>query len=105
MSVFKKFFFGSENENNDQMLLLSEELKSNLSKDIAENLYKDKEASLSDENKKEFSVLVSEIVHDKKFIGDLSDNIGTPFPFETEDDFVQRASQTMTILLKKKFKI
>ncbi|WP_423391457.1 hypothetical protein [Burkholderia sp. LMG 21824] len=50
-----------------------------------------------------FSQRVTDIVQSEQFTDELSRVIGTPLPDETEDEFVKRAKEKMTGLLRKKF--
>jgi hypothetical protein len=49
-----------------------------------------------------FNEEISKITKSEDFIDDLSNNIGKPLPNESEDEFVNRAKQIMTNLLKNK---
>lgn len=62
---------------------------------------------LSNSNKKEmaaekFSNDVSELVHSDEFLDEFSEKVGVPKKNESEDEFVNRAKETMRALLKKK---
>lgn len=62
---------------------------------------------LSNSNKKEiaaqkFSNDVSELVHSDEFLEEFSEKVGVPKENESENEFVNRAKETMRTLLKKK---
>ncbi|WP_312553110.1 hypothetical protein [Massilia sp.] len=46
---------------------------------------------------------ISALAYDERFLGELSDVIGTPKPGETEDEFVARCKAQMASLLRLKF--
>jgi hypothetical protein len=52
----------------------------------------------------EFAGEVVALVSSKEFVSQLSDEIGEPYEFETESQFVERAKKTMKALLKSKLK-
>lgn len=60
--------------------------------------------SLGKTKASEFAGEVAALVSSKEFISQLSDDIGEPAEFETEDQFVARAKKTMKALLKSKLK-
>ena len=47
---------------------------------------------------------IGEVAYSEKFLGEFSDAIGTPKANETEDEFVSRCKEKMSLLLKNKFK-
>lgn len=58
-----------------------------------------------DEEKQKFSKDVEEYVHQKSFLQELSDKIGEPEPNETQEQFVNRASNILRNMLYERFSI
>lgn len=61
-------------------------------------------ATLGKSKASEFASEVRALVSNEEFVAQLSEDIGEPKEFETEDEFVNRAKQMMKNLLKAKLK-
>lgn len=57
------------------------------------------------DKREKFSEEVSNLVHDKTFVAELSSKINEPLEHESEDEFVNRASDTLRKMLYEKFGI
>ena len=53
--------------------------------------------------KHEFAERVTNFIHDDQFISELSDQVGSPSPTETEDEFVARGSDALKKMLYNRF--
>ncbi len=56
----------------------------------------------SNSDKEKFAHQVGELVGSEEFVTELSDQIGKPLPGESEDEFVERAKNSMKALLRGK---
>lgn len=61
--------------------------------------------AFTNDKKQEFSQEVSNLVQDEAFISKLSDRVGEPSEFETEDEFVERGSEVLRKMLYDRFGI
>ncbi|HHQ4520680.1 hypothetical protein AL345_09630 [Aeromonas caviae] len=69
---------------------------------IAKELIASPLVQISNTEASEFSHKVSELATSAEVINELSDEIGVPKSYETEDEFVKRAKSTLTSILKRK---
>lgn len=122
MTTFKDFFFSKKNCDlpADNQSLPRIESAANLSPDEANlptlkqsmNIASAKVMSelnglamvgnIGNAQAQEFSQKASQLVHSESFIADLSNEIWVPRDEESEDEFVERAKNTMRDLLKRK---
>ena len=61
--------------------------------------------SAPSDEQEQFSKEVSNLVQDQAFLSEFSDQIGEPLEDESEDDFVERASDKLRQMLYSKFNI
>jgi len=61
--------------------------------------------SLPDDEKQKFSEEVSNLIQDKSFLSELSEQIDEPFENESEDEFIKRSSNSLRRMLYNKFNI
>jgi hypothetical protein len=92
MASFKDFF--KANSSNSDLLLSSKSQEQEIAVKLG--------GALSVSQTKEFSSELSKVVRDDDFISDLSEKLGKPKDNETEDEFVERAKNTMRSLLNQK---
>jgi hypothetical protein len=105
MSTFKDFFFSKKTK--ESMLPSPQQSIDTTSIKLVNILttsHKVGDIILTNDKKQKFAEQVSQLAHSEDFIQTLSDTIGTPKSNESEDEFVERAKDTMRVILRKKLK-
>lgn len=100
MSTLKEFIQTTTSERKSSNLQKSKKV-TELSKSIENNLMLSP-ALASHSKAIKFSHGVAEIVTSNDFISELSNEIGKPKKYESEDDFVKRAKESLRSLLQTK---
>lgn len=98
MKTLKDFLEKSKNQSNLSLALPSANvLASDITKEIISS-----PVHLSSTDASKFSKKVSELATSSEVIDELSTEVGSPKPHESEDEFVERAKLALTRILKSK---
>ena len=95
MFFFEKYIF-------DQFISKNDAEEFDFSNKFLETRLEPFQLSKDNNEASEFSNQVSELATSVEVINELSDEIGVPKNYETEDEFVERAKATLTKILKRK---
>ena len=99
MTTLKDYLEKEKAARNTSLALPSSNTLENV---IAKELIASTLVKISNTEASDLSNKVSELATSVEVINELSDEIGVPKNYETEDEFVERAKATLTKILKRK---
>lgn len=99
MTTLKDYLEKEKAARNTSLALPSSNTLENV---IAKELIASPLVKISNTEASDLSNKVSELATSVEVINELSDEIGVPKNYETEDEFVERAKATLTKILKRK---